>query len=277
MDLARACALLTLCCSCLDDEVTIAPGTNAVRCECACGVGLFTATRTVEVCIDRDIEPSGADFTAADLTSICDDACLGGVQAQAQESLVAEDIVDDACVVSCDRTAPPEGLRMNACGDGEQRIDCAAERCPVDLPADPALVRYYLLRCTQVVDDSRVDAAACGPDRPTRPLCVVDMGMAGGDEGPAPAVSGIAPAPTACGSAGAAMPAALALLCGLRVVTTLRSPRPHAASRRAPRTTTGGRNDANPSSQGGTRPRSFQRPSCAIAHASASWRWLKIL
>lgn len=177
MNVARWCLLMSLCCAC-DDDVTIAAGTNAVRCECACGVGIFTAARTIEVCIDRDVEPSGADFTSEDLTSLCDEACLGGVQAQAQESLVYDNVVNDACNVTCDRSAPAQGLQVDACrapGGGDERIDCAAERCPVDMPADPAMVRYYLLRCTQVVDDSRIDPAACGPDRPTKPLCLVEV------------------------------------------------------------------------------------------------------
>ena len=213
MDIARWFLLSMLCCSCSQD-VTIAPGTNAVRCECACGVGPFTAKRTVEVCIGRDIEPSAADFTAADLTSLCDDACLGGVQAQAQESLVAEDVIDDACNVTCDRTAPPHGLRLDACGerdDPDQRIVCAPETCPVDLPGDPALVRYYLLRCTQVVDDSRVDHAACGPDRPTKPLCVVDVGDDDGENDDMVAAVVREPAPS-CGSGGYASLAVLSLV-----------------------------------------------------------------
>lgn len=171
--------------ACTDEPDFVPPATNAVRCDCSCGLGPLDVGRTVEVCIDRDMQPAGGGsvFTADDLSALCDEVCLGGVQAQAQESLVAEGVIEDSCSVACRQDGVPEAMEVDACrapgGDDTERIDCDPDRCPVDLPGDPELVRYHLLRCTTVVDDSRADPSACGPDRPTRPLCLIDT-----EEGP---------------------------------------------------------------------------------------------
>jgi hypothetical protein len=170
--------LATLCCGCFEVDVPGASDTNAVRCACGCGVGMVTMTRTVDVCLGQDVEPSAASFTARDLEAFCDGACAGGVQAQAQESLVAERVIDDACFASCSRAGAPTGLQLEQCmapDHSGRRIDCEADACPVDLPGGPNSVHYYLTRCTQVIDDSRIDPSACGPDRPTKPLCMIDI------------------------------------------------------------------------------------------------------
>lgn len=154
------------------------PAVNAVRCDCACGLGPIEMGRTVEVCIDKDMSPAdGKVFTEADIATLCDEVCLGGVQAQAQESLVAEGVIEDSCSLLCRQEGVPEALTVDECrGENpDERIDCSPDRCPVDLPGDPELVRYHLTRCTTVVDDNRTDPSECGPDRPTRPLCVVDV------------------------------------------------------------------------------------------------------
>lgn len=164
--------------ACSKPNKPLALDVNAVRCDCACGLGPIEMGRTVEVCIDKDMQPAhGTVFTEADIDALCEEVCIGGVQAQAQESLVAEGVIDDSCSLLCRQDGVPEALTVDQCkGPSEdERIDCSPDRCPVDLPGDPELVRYYLLRCTTVVDDSRADPNACGPDRPTRPLCVVDV------------------------------------------------------------------------------------------------------
>lgn len=170
--------LLALCACTPTSNKPLASHVNAVRCDCACGLGPIEVGRTVEVCIDKDMHPAQGDvFTENDIRDLCEEVCLGGVQAQAQESLVAEGVIEDSCSLLCRQDGQPEALTVDECkGPREgERIDCSPDRCPVDLPGDPELVRYHLLRCTTVVDDSRADPNECGPDRPTRPLCVVDV------------------------------------------------------------------------------------------------------
>ena len=164
--------------ACTKTNKPLAPHVNAVRCDCACGLGPIEVGRSVDVCIDKDMQPAQGDvFTEQDVSDLCDEVCIGGVQAQAQESLVAEGVIEDSCSLLCRQDGSPEALTVDACKgpSDDERIDCSPDRCPVDLPGDPELVRYYLLRCTTVVDDSRADPNECGPDRPTRPLCIVDV------------------------------------------------------------------------------------------------------
>ena len=56
-----------------------------------------------------------------------------------------------------ERSGVPEGLRLDACvaPGGLGPIDCAPEPCPANLPGDPERMRTLMLRCTQVVEDSR--------------------------------------------------------------------------------------------------------------------------